>query len=486
MKSFQTLSAILITSVMFGCGSDDGQYTSGGIAISPDSSSDSSNVSDSSDSSDSSDVSDSSALSDVTIIVEAPAEANNFNYVGSSEAWLAIQGTGGKSSTTITFQLLDIYGQAIVSEPVTFELTGPEGTTLVLESSETDSNGNVSTAVNAGSAAGPVIVTVISENDPTILSSSNGLFVSTGFPDQDSFSIFADKLSVPGINRKDAKVAVTVALADADGNAPIPDGTVVTFRAEAGRIESAANGLIGSCTTVNSQCSMTWTSIGEMPDDGEVTILAYALGVESFKDVNPSDGIYNDGEVFTDNAEVFLDENYNEAYDFGEWYLDVDDALGDNDQAYTIGDGKYTGMQCEENVDYCDQRFIYIYKQMSITVSTDEHVCEFRDDAGAILTSVDLTVDPSVTVSVSVSDLNGNTPATGTVINATATNGTVNGDATWTVPNGDNTAYTFDVELVADSNKIDSGSLVIKSQAAAPAELVSKCTLTVIDTPSTI
>ena len=82
--------------------------------------------------------------------------------------------------------------------------------------------------------------------------------------------------------------------------------------------------------------------------------------------------------------------------------------------------------------------------------------------------------------------MNGNTPATGTVINATATNGTVNGDTTWTVPNGGNTAYTFDVELVADSNKIDSGSLVIKSQAAAPAELISKCTLAVIDTPSTI
>jgi hypothetical protein len=408
-----------------------------------------------------------------------------FIYQGATPEWISIKGTGGlnrEGSATVTFKLVDDNGEAVVSQPVNFEFSGPDGAFIAVESDISDSDGLVSTLIKAGSAAGPATVKVISVNEPTIFNTSTGLYISTGYPDQDSFSIGVNNSSPAGLDHNDATVAVTVNFADGHGNNPIPDGTAVTFRAEAGRIEDTTS-TVGSCTTLKSSCVMTWTSIGDMPIDGKVTILAFALGVESFKDVNPSDGTYNEGEAFTDNAEVFFDENYDGAYNEGEWINDVDDANGLKDQAYSYGDGNYTGMQCEDNVYYCDQRLIYIYKQIQITASGDAQQCVFKDSAGNILSSVDLTANSSVAVTVEVFDRNNNTPPKGTEISASATNGAINGEALWTVPNWVDGAYTFEVDVVreASDNSIASGDLVIKSLAPSPSELDTKCYLSITD-----
>lgn len=418
------------------------------------------------------------STSDVSIVEEVSGDPSYFTYLGTTPEWISIKGTGGfdrKEVGIVSFKLVDDNGEAVVAQPVTFELSGPDGSSLAIENDISDSAGLVTTLIKAGNAAGPATVKVIAVNDPTIFNTSTGLYISTGYPDQDSFSIGVDKSSVPGINHNDATVAVTVNFADADGNNPIPDGTAVSFRAEAGRIEDELTGKAGSCTTVKSKCVMTWTSIGDMPDaDGKVTILAYALGVESFEDVAPSNGVFDEGETYTDNAEVFHDINFDGIYNDGEWFHDVEDASGAKDQAYTSGDDNYTGMQCANNVTYCDQRFIHIYKQIQITTTTDEYQCSFS------VGSVDFTgTEKQATVTVEVSDKNNNTPAVGTVITAFTTNATINGDTTWTVPNA-NGAYSFDVELSADDES-STGSLVIKSLAPLPAKLETKCKLAISD-----
>lgn len=483
MELKRILSVLFLSTLLFACGSDDGKYDENGNYIG-----DTTDSGDSSDTSESDDSTDDDTTLDTgddddsgTPDVEAPAEGNSFTFTGASESWIAIKGTGGNETASITFQLLDIYGQAVVDEGVSFVMSGPEGATLLFETGSTDDDGNVSTYVKSGNAAGPITVKVISDSDSSIYSTSNAVYVSTGFPDQESFSIAVDKTAVPGLYHIDATIAVTVSFADAEGNAPIPDGTTVSFRAEAGRIESASDGQVGSCTTVNSACSMTWTSVGEMPDDGHITLLAYATGVESFDDVNPSNGMYDDGESFTDNGEAYLDANFNGSYDIGdEWYLDAEDASGVKDQAYTAGDGKYTGMQCESDVDYCDQGFVYIFKQIEVTATSDELYCAFYDVTGNPISTIALDSDLPSTIMVEVYDENGNTPSVGTTISASTANGAINGDSAWTVPNNDGGPYEFDVELVGDDTT-SMGTFTIKANTPAPGTLDSTCTMLVTD-----
>lgn len=468
MKPFQALFIVLMASALFACGSDDGNYDENGNPISS-----------SSTTSEDDATSEEETVTDV-IVSSGDAEGLNFNYIGSSVPFIAIEGTSGAGSTKVNFQLLDVNGDPVVAEPVSFTIVAPEGTSLIVESAVTDENGNVSTAVTGGPILGPVAISVTSDNDTSVTSSSIGLSVSIGFPDQNSFSMSLDTLTVPGIRRDNATVTVTVGFSDGGGNNPIPDGTSVSFNAEAGRIQ---NGSLGSCTTVNSECQMTWTSSGTMPTDGKVTILAFAVGVETFVDALPSNGQYDFGETYTDIPEAFLDANFNGSYDLGEFYVDA----GEKDELYTDADLKYTGIQCsdsDQEAGFCERRFVNIFAQTEITVVSDELSCQFFNSDGDEITSVDLEADPSITVSVLVFDENMNTPGKDTEISATASNGVVNGDTSWTVQNRDTDitgGYRFDVELVSDVNTIDSGSLTIKSIAPEPSGHESQCKLTVVD-----
>ena len=107
-----------------------------------------------------------------------------------------------------------------------------------------NNQGYVQTVVNSGTVATTVRVTATTQgsNGAVISSQSNVLVVSTGKPDQDSFSLSASVLNVEGWDYDGAKVTVTARLADAFNN-PVPDGTAVVFTAEGGSIES-------SCQTI--------------------------------------------------------------------------------------------------------------------------------------------------------------------------------------------------------------------------------------------
>lgn len=478
MKPFQALFIVLMASALFACGSDDGNYDENGNPISS-----SSTTSEDDATSEDDTTSEEETVTDV-IVAPGDTEGLNFNYIGSSVPFIAIEGTSGAGSTRVNFQLLDVNGDAVAAEPVSFTILAPEGTTLVVDSAVTDENGNVSTAVIGGPIPGPVAVTVSSKNETSVTSSSIGLNVSIGFPDSKSFSMAILPFTVPGIGRNDATVTVTVGFSDGGGNNPIPDGTSVSFFAEAGRIQ---NGSLGSCTTVNSECQMTWTSSGTMPIDGKVTILAVANGVESFADGLPSNGQYDFNEVYDDIGEAFLDANSNGIYDEGEFYVDAANVAGVKDGMYTGKDFKYTGIQCsddDQGAGLCERRLVNIFALTEITVVSEELSCQFFNSDGDEITSVDLEADPSITVSVLVFDENMNTPGKDTEISATASNGVVNGDTSWTVQNRDTDitgGYRFDVELVSDVNTIDSGSLTIKSIAPAPSDHESQCKLTVVD-----
>ena len=82
---------------------------------------------------------------------------------------------------------------------------------------------------------------------------------------------------------------------------PVPDGTAVNFVATAGLVT-------GTCTTVNSGCSVTYSSQGTRPVNGRVVILAYLNGEESFIDTN-GDNVWQAGESFHGVGRAFVDTN---------------------------------------------------------------------------------------------------------------------------------------------------------------------------------
>ena len=76
------------------------------------------------------------------------------------------------------------------------------------------------------------------------------------------------------------------------------------------------------------------------PRDGLVTLIAYTTGEEEFEDAN-GDGIYNEGERFTDLPEPFIDFNDNNIYEpeIGETFVDVNTVSQPADGVWSPGNG---------------------------------------------------------------------------------------------------------------------------------------------------
>lgn len=315
-----------------------------------------------------------------------------------------LAGTGGQETSRVRFQVMGRTGAPMKGVEVTFTLNTQAGGLRLINPNDpsdsktdnlsiyTDQQGYASVIVKAGTFPTTVRVTA------TVLANgvstqSSQLVVSTGIPDQDSMSIAVDNFSPAGWQYNGTEVNVVVALADAFNN-PAPDGTAVYFTTEGGQIEP-------NCLTKDNTgtCSVVWrsqdpkplradtrfsvdallcTGLADTPGNralslcearraGRITILATALGNESFVDVNKN-GTYDHGiDIFRTAADggncernvpissasvpsgsaiipcddlpaAYLDKNEN--------FID-DDA--DNDSpvsSSTASDGKYNGVLC--------------------------------------------------------------------------------------------------------------------------------------------
>ncbi|MGI2209362.1 Ig-like domain-containing protein [Shewanella baltica] len=248
------------------------------------------------------------------------ASVGSIVFLDANPKNIGIKGTGGIESSTLRFKVLDTNNNPVANKTVNFTLNNQSsaGAKVNPSSATSNSEGIVQTVVNSGTIAETVRVTATIVGS-SISSQSNLLVVSTGKPDQDSFSLSATVLNVEGWQYDGAEVTITARLADAFNN-PVPDGTAVYFTAEGGSIES-------SCTTNKGVCSVVWISqlprpigsnigffdingiqqkdpsaileeeenlVGDkyygnkfgQPYGGRVTITATAIGEESFPDLN--------------------------------------------------------------------------------------------------------------------------------------------------------------------------------------------------------
>lgn len=355
-----------------------------------------------------------------------------------SEPRISLKGTGGQETSVVSFLVSGTTGAPVKGVTVDFTLSTEAGgsslggLSLVNSSGTSDKNGLVSTIVQAGNVATSVVVTA-KARETNIAATSKKLIVSTGIPDQDSVSLSATNLYPSGWDFDGTESKVTIRLADAFQN-PVVDGTAVSFTTEGGAIDP-------SCPTSNGACTVTWRSQNPRPERdsadhsftrklcvntygvllagadatqcrreraGRITILAHAVGNESFID-NNSDGLYDfGGDAFKsandyqsdligqaecqkatplaslarpsnspsrscdDLGEAYLDRNENGVRDTDEIYYDLD-----QNGTYSGGNGKYNGVLCRDLDPSCtNKEKIHIRGQLYMVMVSDYMLTE--------------------------------------------------------------------------------------------------------------
>jgi hypothetical protein len=257
-------------------------------------------------------VTGSSATASLTVGLTAPAVAS-VAFVSAVPSEIYLRGSGFAENSNVTFQVRDANGLGVPNQEVVLEATSlAGGLTLdgagVPVTKRTDINGNVIVRINSGTVPTPVRVraTLAATGISTV---SSSLAVAVGLPSQQNFSLSQRTLNIEGYDLDGTTNTYTVIASDRLGN-PVPADTAINFVAEGGQVQAIrfttlANGL--SSATANFQTS------SPRPPDGRVTVLAYALGEESFFDAN-GDNVYTAGEDFQDLGDVFLDRLFNRTY----------------------------------------------------------------------------------------------------------------------------------------------------------------------------
>lgn len=179
-----------------------------------------------------------------------------------------------------------------------------------------------------------------------------------------------------------------------------------------------------------------------------MTVLAYAVGEESFIDLN-GNGLADTGEMVdtlgnsTDMPEAWVDSDESGGQNGNEPYFDFI-----QNGAYNAADGKYNGVLCNGSPICSTTKSIHVRRALVLTMSssTPAPLALFNNAAPPVgVTSISLpacdnpvggvsTMDPT-TYYVRVVDVNGNAMPTGTTIGFSTSNGTLLSLASFTTMN---------------------------------------------------
>jgi len=310
-----------------------------------------------------------STVTQTGTITVLPAAAGSIKFVSADTTNIALKGTGGfgrQEFSTLKFEVYDKTGNKVSGKLVDFVFSDAivgsptVGVTLNPTFATSAADGSVTTLVMAGTIPTSVRVVASIHDTPTITTLSNILVLSTGVPDQKHFSLATGFGNCEGRDLEQACSVVTATLGDHFGN-PVPDGTAVNFTSEGGVIDASCvtgslltpppNGLPAGSTptgqTTNSKigpgsgtCSVLLRASSPRPPNGRVTVLAYALGEETFND-NNGNNVFDTGDTFADKGlDIFRDDDENGRWNAGE------PCVGPNNDknCTTPGDGKYNGV----------------------------------------------------------------------------------------------------------------------------------------------
>jgi hypothetical protein len=360
----------------------------------------------------------------------------SIKFVSASPASITLKGTGGAGhveTSIITFQVIGDNTSPLSGQTVDFSLSTTVGGLFITPTSAvSDATGTVKTIVNAGVISTPVRV-FATVRGTIITTQSDQLTVTTGIPDQDSFSISAGTLNSESFNHDGVKVPITVIMSDHFNN-PVPDGTAVNFTSNVGQVT-------GSGITANGSVTVNWTSsaprIFTGPKAGRFVIMAYAIGEESFTDLN-GNGLADAGE-FADDTEAFRDDNFNGVRDSTEPFIDFN-----GDGIFNLPDGQYNGVL--QGAAYVGApRSKHVFKNIELVMSTD----------GADITTNPTSLAAPGSLDITIKDLNGNTMAAGTTVSVASPGfGTLSGTTSYTVPQNTGFGQTIIVNLAAGATPV--------------------------------
>jgi 5-hydroxyisourate hydrolase-like protein (transthyretin family) len=263
----------------------------------------------------------------LTLPIAAPA-ANSIAFVEADPEQIFLRGSGFTESSVVTFEVRDSAGNPLPGRVVEMRLiTGAGGVTMEglgvnAPSPFTQTSnalGRVAARVNSGTVPTPVRIQAALAGTSVSTVSSN-LSVAVGLPSQLNFSLSQGTRNIEGYNIDGTPNTYQIIAADRSGN-PVPAGTSINFIAEGGQIEAVRQTqIVGGIarTTAN------FVSAEPRPVDGRVTITVYALGEESFIDLNGNNA-YDPGEPFQDLGNIFKDRRFN-----GVFNADVDEFIALN------------------------------------------------------------------------------------------------------------------------------------------------------------
>ena len=266
----------------------------------------------------------SASAATVTVPLTTPS-VTSLGFVSASPEQIYLKGSGLGESSLVTFVVRDSAGNPLQNQVVSLSLlTGAGGVTMegqavgTAVSRTSDAQGRVSVRINSGTVPTPVRVqaslTVVVGGVPTTVSTvSSNLSVAVGLPSQLNFSLSQQTINIEGFNIDGTTNTYSIIVADRSGN-PVPAGTTINFRAEGGQVVATAQTQLVDGIA---RASVNFVSAQPRPADGRVTITAYALGEESFEDLN-GNNIYDLNEPFQDLGNIFFDRRFNGLYEAGE------------------------------------------------------------------------------------------------------------------------------------------------------------------------
>ena len=315
--------------------------------------------------------------------------------------------------------------------PVAFTLnTTVGGLSVQPQTTTSDANGRVTTAVSAGTIPTPIVIVTATVQNTSITTVSNVLVISTGLAVNARTSGSATIGNFEGWNYDGCMTKIMMSMGDHFGN-PAPDGTAVSF--------SASHGIIGgSCLTgkvddpdtqttnsaisgVAGACSIDYCSAGNRPPRGLAVVLGYLRGEEDFFDANGNnvcDGCTSTaGPEFSRDYDlplsVFRDDNQNGRWDAGEPCIAPDASSG----CVAPADGLYNGVLANPKIPdaqqttYLKRSFLMIWSGSTayITATPPSVNCGAFSPPGSGL----------ATIHFRIVDLNGNPLPAGTTITFT-------------------------------------------------------------------
>nr|WP_317199078.1 hypothetical protein [uncultured Psychrobacter sp.] len=250
------------------------------------------------------------------IMIQA-SQANSIVYT-SNELTLGIQNSGSSRTGRVEFTVYSNNIPVPNADVVLSLEKAPLGLSFgTLDNradfrARTDSAGKVSVEIYPGSTPGPVEIEATLASDPRINALSRNISIAGSRVTQDGLSISL------GTNILDwsfdgNETPIVARMVDRNGNA-VPDGTVINFTTEGGKISPA------SCATNDGVCEVTFSTQNPRPGDGRVSILAVAEGEKAYIDKNQNNAWDRGIDTLVHNiGDTFRDDNESGFFEIGEF-----------------------------------------------------------------------------------------------------------------------------------------------------------------------